>query len=138
MGTRLSKAYLLTKVLTANNQEVIGYLYEGIIGYLHRAKSALEEDRRADAGMAINRAIGILIELSGSLNYATGGQLAFKLDAIYSYLIESLALANGRADLEALESCEGITSILCDAWQQAASMQHQAPSPRQQQLQILA
>ena len=138
MGTRLSKAYLLTKVLTANNQEVIVYLYEGVIGYLHRAKTAMHDGRRAEAGSAIERATGILVELSGSLNYATGGHLALKLDAIYSYLIESLALASSRADVGALEACESIMGLLYDAWQQVASTQQTPAPPRERQLQISA
>ena len=81
MGTRLSKAYLLTKVLTASNQEVIVYLYEGAISYLHRSVVALRENQRAIAGAALERCISIVVELSGSLNYSVNSHLALKLDA---------------------------------------------------------
>src|SRR5688572_11302687 len=90
MATRLSKAYLLTKVLTATNHEVILYLYEGAISYLHRATTALDEGRDNEARQAIDRATNIVVELSGSLNYASGGSLALRLDAIYNHLIETL------------------------------------------------
>ena len=138
MASRLSKAYLLTKVLTANRQEVVVYLYEGAIGYLHRAQDALDRGRRDQAGAAIDRAIGILVELSGSLNFATGGHLALRLNSIYNYLIESLALANGRADGEALASCEGILVILHDAWQQALTLNGQIPVQAESQIRISA
>ena len=135
MGTRLSKAYLLTKVLTANKQEIIVYLYEGVISYLHRAQTALREGRPDAAGASINRAISIIVELSGTLNYTTGGHLALRLDSIYNYLIESLSLAIAHGDLEAVQACEGIVAILYDAWQQAVSLERQAaaaptPEPR--------
>jgi flagellar protein FliS len=121
MGTRLSRAYLLTKVLTATSQEVVVYLYEGAIGYLHRAKQALEANDRAAAGIAIERALGIIIELSGTLNFEQGGALAVRLNNIYNFLIESLTLAGGRGSAETIESCESILTILHDAWQQTAA-----------------
>lgn len=139
MGTRLSKAYMLTKVLTASKQEVVVYLYEGAISYLHRAQMALQNGQRGAFCQAIERVVSILIELSGSLNYTSGGHLALKLDAVYSYLIETLSLASSRADGEALNSCEGILTILYGAWQQAAaSLQHQATPPADRQFQVSA
>ena len=138
MGTRLSKAYLLTKVLTATKQEVIVYLYEGIISNLHRARAALAEGRRGAACQSIDRAISIIVELSGSLNYVTGGRLALQLDSIYNYLIESLTLANRRADDGALQACEGVVTILYDAWQQAAVLEQQTDAKPERQLQVMA
>lgn len=138
MGTRLAKAYLLTKVLTANDQEVIVYLYEGAISYLHRAVVFMSDNHRAAAGAALERCISILVELSGSLNYSANSHLALKLDAIYTYLIQTLTLAGGRGDVGALETCEGIMGILYDAWQQAAAMDIQLDAKPAHQLQISA
>ena len=121
MGTKLSRAYLLTKVLTASNCEVVLYLYEGAIGYLHRATEAIRQGQPGEAGQKIERAISIVVEMSGNLNYAGNGQLALRLEGIYNYLIESLSLANSRKDIQAIEACEGILVILHDAWQQAAN-----------------
>src|SRR5262245_5073342 len=123
MATRLSKAYLLTKVLTATKQEVVVYLYEGAISYLHRAGQALKNGDTASAGMSIERTISILIELAGNLNFNRGGALALRLNAIYNYLIESLSMAASRADETTIEACRGILVILHDAWQQAATAQ---------------
>ena len=139
MVTRLSKAYLLTKVLTASKSEIITYLYEGAINYLGRAIRDLREGDQADAGEAIERTISIIVELSGSLDYANGGQLTLRLDAIYNYLIESLTLAAGKGDVEALESCRSILAILHDAWEQAMdSMGEKAAQPAEGSLQISA
>lgn len=139
MGQRLSKAYLLTKVLTASNEEVVIYLYEGAIGFLHRAATALRAERRGEAAEAIDRASHIIVELSGNLDYSQGGHLALRLDGIYNYLLETLAVAGRRGDLESLEACEGILVILHDAWQQAATMKDARPKARaDRQLRITA
>lgn len=123
MGRRLSKAYLLTKVLTASRQEVVVYLYEGAIGFLHRATEAIGADDREQMGLMLDRAINILIELSGGLNY-TGGEkkIAMRLDAIYNYLIETLTHARANADQEAIEACASVLVVLHDAWQQAVQL----------------
>jgi flagellar protein FliS len=121
MGTPLAKAYLLTKVLSAANHQVVVYLYEALLAHLHRAQQALAEGQDGAAARSIDRATSILIELSGGLNYTTGGHLALKLDAIYSHLIESLTLAAIQADAEVLRNCEGIILVLHGAWVQAAS-----------------
>ncbi len=138
MGTALSKAYLLTKVLTASKVEVIVYLYEGAIGYLHRATEALRDGRRGEATQAIDRAVHIVIELSGSLNYTVGGQIALRLDAIYNHLIESLTLAMSRGDAEAIESCEGILVILHGAWKQASAADDDHAEDEEHQLRVSA
>ncbi len=138
MGTRLSKAYMLTKVLTASNLEVVVYLYEGAIGYLHRAGEALRDGRRADAFAAIDRATTIVIELSGNLDYKSGGALALRLDSIYNHLIQSLTHAAAAADPEAVEACESVLVILHDAWQQAAVSSDPATVRPDRQLRISA
>lgn len=138
MGTRLSKAYLLTKVLTASNQEVIVYLYEGAISYLHRAINALRENQRAAADTAIKRCISILVELSGNLNYSVNSHLALKLDAIYTYLIQTLSLAGDRGDTHDLASCEGILATLYDAWQQATTLDKKAAPRPDHRVHVLA
>lgn len=120
MATRLSKAYLLTQVLTANKQEIVIYLYEGAISYIGQAIACLKTRNAAEANEAIERCVGIVIELSNSLNYSAGdGHLALRLEAIYNYLIETLGLAAARNDVESLEACMSILLVLHDAWRQA-------------------
>jgi flagellar protein FliS len=128
MLNNLSKAYMLTKILTATRNEVIVYLYEGAIGNLRRAVELIEEEQPGQAGTQIERAISIVVELSGNLNYSLNdtAQISLKLDGIYNYLIETLNLAAARNDVDSLRSCEGVLSILHDAWVQAGAMQAKA------------
>lgn len=139
MATRFSRAYLLTKVLTANNREVILYLYEGALSYLSRALEAREADEAAESAESIDRTIAILIELSSSLDYNHDGTLALRLDSIYNYMIEVLTQSNSTQDVAPIATCESILTILCDAWRQAIETEKTDPEPTQQsQLQISA
>lgn len=129
MARQLNKAYMLTKVLTASKQEVVAYLYEGAVSYLHRAGEALKAGDVATAGQLVERTISIVIELSGNLNFSYGGSLALRLNGIYNYLIKTLSLAVKKHDESSLEACEGILVILHDAWQQACAAQANQPLP---------
>lgn len=139
MATRFSRAYLLTKVLTANNREVILYLYEGALSYLSRAMEAREADEVGESSEAIDRTIAILIELSSSLDYNHDGTLALRLDSIYNYMIEVLTQSNSNQDVAPIATCESILTILCDAWRQAIETEkHDSEPAPQSQLQISA
>lgn len=142
MYNNLSKAYMLTKILTATRNEVIVYLYEGALGYLRRAIEAVEAGDKEIARQQIERTVNIVVELSGNLNYnaQNTAQIAVKLDGIYNYLIESLNLATAKLDEESLRTCEGVLTILHDAWVQAGAMQAKAGEgePEFPQIQVSA
>lgn len=130
MSTTYSRAYLLTKVLTASNREVILYLYEGALSSLIRAAESREKKDPAGAGEEIDRVISILIELSGCLDYDQNGELALRLDSIYNYMIDVLGKSNKNQDVDALQTCEGVMTILCDAWRQAIESEGESETPQ--------
>lgn len=119
MTTIYSRAYLLTKVLTASNREVILYLYEGAQGFLKRAAESRKAGDEAACGESIDRVISILIELSSCLDYNKNGSLALRLDSIYNYMIEALTHSSKDQEMEPVETCQSILVILSDAWRQA-------------------
>ena len=122
MSEGYSRAYLLTKVLTANNREVVLYLYEGALGYIARAVEARKQGDITDCNEAIDRVVSILIELSCSLDYNRSGSLALRLDSIYNYLIDILTEAARTRNIEAFETCRSVLNVLSDAWRQAIAM----------------
>lgn len=119
MTTRFSRAHLLTQVLTSQQHEVILYLYDGALKHLDRALEAMERRDQRTASESVQRAVSIIIELSGGLDYHRDGALALRLDSIYNYLIEALSMAARTLDLEALETCRSVLTILTEAWGQA-------------------
>lgn len=119
MSTRFSRAHLLTQVLSADQREVILYLYDGALNHLDRAFDFLARRDRKHASESIQRASSIIVELSFSLDYNRDGALALRLDSIYNYLIDALTIAARTLDRETLETCQNVLSILEDAWGQA-------------------
>ncbi len=129
MSTRFSRAHLLTQVLATNQQEVILHLYDGALNHLNRALDALSQRNSRSAIEAVQRASSIVVELSCGLDYHRDGNLALRLDSIYNYLIEALAIASRSLDQEALETCRSVLTILKDAWGQAVESDRRGKIP---------
>jgi flagellar protein FliS len=61
----------------------------------------------------------ILVELSASLNFEKGGEIAKNLYAIYFFLLEQLHLANLEKDEEKIILVQKYVTILKDAFEEA-------------------
>src|SRR5579862_2096662 len=86
--------YLESRVLSADPVELITILYEGALGAIDQARRHLAHgDIRARA-TAITKAVAILGELSGTLNYTAGGELSQNLAKLYDYMQRRLLEAN--------------------------------------------
>lgn len=90
-------------------------LYEGIIKYLSFVKNAIEEDRVEDKFNYINRSIAIFDELRNVLDF-DGGEVAYYLDGLYLYQIETLFAAGIDDNVNAINQVMKVTQGLIDAW----------------------
>ena len=75
--------------------------------------------RQRDIGArarAINKAIGILSELSRSLNYEADLQLSRNLAALYNYIVRRLIEANLTQTEKPLAEAEALLATLAEAW----------------------
>lgn len=120
------KSYLLTKVLTASTPEVIVYLYESAITNLQKAYFAVIQKKFDVAGSSLDQVVKILIELAQTLDRRVGAPLVFKLDALYNYLLNVLLNSETRRDIDTLQNCESVMTVLLDAWRQVAIQDQQS------------
>lgn len=58
-------------------------LYDGALQYLQQARDQMVAQKFATRGLLVNRALEIIGELSRSLDYKSGGDLAAKLNTLY-------------------------------------------------------
>jgi flagellar protein FliS len=108
--------YLEGRILSADPLELINILYEHAILRVRSARDSLtRRDIAARAGH-ISKAIAILGELEGSLDYRAGGEIARNLAKLYQYLRERLILANRKQEDEPLAEAEALLTTLGDAW----------------------
>ena len=113
-----AQAYKETQIKTANQIKLIVMLYDGAIRHLNLALDAFAEGfKRYDAiNSHIIAAQDILSELSASLDFEKGAQIAKNLFSLYAYMNRQLMEANVKKDSGPITSTKKILTDLREAW----------------------
>jgi len=90
-------------------------LYEGLLKYLSFVKHAIEEENIEEKFEYINKAIAIFDELRNILDF-DGGDIAYYLDGLYLYQIETLFSAGIDDNLNSIEQVMKVVKGLIEAW----------------------
>ena len=128
-----AKAYHKTAVGTASKEKILLMLYEGCIRNLKQCKVAMENKQWADKGMHLGKAQDIINELSNSLNFEVGGELAKQLESMYIYIFDQTTKANIENDPNKITHCIKLLETLYEGWKEAVEKlkpgQGQAAAP---------
>lgn len=114
--------YQQNQVKTATPEQILIMLYEGAIRFLKQARMAMEDGDRTAKLEKVSRALAIITELSNTLDFEKGGEVAVNLDALYAFMTRELTRSNLEDDPAPIETAIDILSELHDAWKQAASI----------------
>lgn len=114
-------AYKKTAIATANRGGLLIMLYEAAIQNIKKAIIAIEKKEVAQKGLAIGKAHDIINELSNTLDFEVGGNIATDLERLYHYMTEQLVKANIENNKEPLENVQKLMETLLSAWKQAVS-----------------
>lgn len=90
-------------------------LYEGLLKFLSLAKSAMEEGDVEAKFTYINKAIAIFDELRNVLDF-DGGDVAYYLDGLYLYQIETLFSAGIDNNINSMNQVMKVVQGLIEAW----------------------
>ena len=90
-------------------------LYEGLLKYLSFVENSIEQDSIEEKFEYINRAITIFDELRNILDF-DGGDVAYYLDGLYLYQIETLFSAGIDDNLNAIDQVTKVVQGLIEAW----------------------
>jgi flagellar protein FliS len=116
-----------TGVSTADPHKLILMLFEGALLQIGTAAIALENKDVPAKGMAISKAIEIILNgLKVSLDYEAGGELAQRLGALYDYMTQRLLYANLHNSRPAMDEVTQLLTDLKSAWEAIGSSE-QAP-----------
>jgi len=97
---------------------LVAMLYDGAITALIRAIDAIEARDIEKKCQHLNRALAIVIQLEGTLNFEEGGEVARNLQAFYVYARAQITKANVENAAEVLRSLLEHLSALRDAWRE--------------------
>jgi flagellar protein FliS len=117
--------YKQMAVKTANRGQILLMLYEGAIKNVKLASQAIERKDVAAKGLYIGKAHDIINELTATLDFEIGGEIARNLERLYNFMVEQLVKANVENSKEALASCQKVLETLLEGWRVAVQQVNQ-------------
>ena len=109
--------YLRSKIMTASKPELTLMLYDGAIKFANMAVMAIEKKDIPGAHNAIMRTTAIIEEFRVTLDHKY--EVAKDFDNVYVYVLQRLADANIKKDVEILEEVLGHLRTMRDTWKEA-------------------
>jgi flagellar protein FliS len=111
--------YFENQVKTASPEQLLIMLYSGAIRFISEAEEAMVARKPGHCGGRISKAMAIISELSNTLDYEIGGEIAENLASLYLYMNRELLQANVEDDLSRLEMVKDMLIGLRETWLQA-------------------
>lgn len=122
-------AYKKTSVETASKEQILLMLYQAAIKNCKKGIEAIEQKNVAKKGEYIGKMQDIIVELSNSLDFEVGGEVAKELASLYDYVLYSSTQANIKLDKSHLEGCLKVLNTLYDGWAEAIKNLKNNPNP---------
>ena len=123
-----ASTYRQLSVESATPLGLVVMLYDGAIAAMQRAATAIEAHDIQTKCTQMNRALAIIAQLEGTLNFELGGEVAQTLKTLYVHARTQALKANIDDSPEILRALIENLSVVREAWYKA---DHQAPpSPK--------
>lgn len=111
-------AYKQSSVLTASPGQLVVMLYDGCLRFLHQSTHAMRSGERNLAITKLRRGEAIITELLVTLDTDKGGEIASRLQGIYTFSRQQLRKAELEQDPAIVEQVMEYMTELRDAWAQ--------------------
>lgn len=106
----------INNILDASPHTLISIIYQHIIGNLAATKGAIERNSIEEKGKHINKVIGLIGELTNSLNMEEGGDISANLASLYDYSLRKLIDVHTEGNLDTLNEISLIFIDLKSGW----------------------
>ncbi len=116
LATHKIQVYRQNQVQQASPIELVVLLYDKAITRLGEAVRLVQEGRLADKAKAICHAVDIITELHAVLDKDRGGEIAVKLDHLYTYMLQQLTVANYENDPKPMAEVARLLEELQQGW----------------------
>jgi flagellar protein FliS len=111
--------YKKTSVETASREQILLMLYQAAIKNCKKAIEAIDTRNIAKKGEYIGKLQDIIVELSNSLDFEVGGDVAKELNSLYDYMMFASTQANIKIEKEPLEGVLKVLNTLYEGWTEA-------------------
>lgn len=117
MGAAIAySAYRRGEIETLTPRDLLIKLFEGMERFIEQGAMAIQNRHHEMAAKNCQRIRDIVFELQATLNFEAGGEIAKRLDAIYSFMIIEVTEANLRQDAARLRSLQRVVRPLLEGW----------------------
>lgn len=120
MHTRGAQTYFNTHVQSRTPMEIVVLLYDGALRFLGQAREAMQQNDLVTKRDALSRGLAIVTELQGMLNLEEGGEIAARLDGLYTYIHGCCLDANTQRNPARLDEALRLLATLRSAWAEVA------------------
>lgn len=115
------EVYNQQNAVTDDPYMLILKLYEGLLKYLSYIKNAMDDNDIESKFTYINKSIAIFDELRNILDF-DGGDVAYYLDGLYLYQIETLFSAGIDDNVNAINQVMKVVQGLIEAWKEETGL----------------
>jgi len=115
------EAYQQQNAISDDPYVLILKLYEGLLKYLSFVKTAMENGEIETKFKYVNKSVAIFDELRNILDF-DGGDVAYYLDGLYLYQIETLFSAGVDDNINAVNQVIKVVQGLIDAWKEETGL----------------
>ena len=122
-----ARGYVQTQARSSSPLELVVMLYDGAIRAVTTAHACTVSRDLAGRRTALNKLTGILAELQSTLDLERGGEVARRLDDLYTYMLSRVMASVASQDPAPLDEVRGLLTSLADAWRQIATAPPDAP-----------
>jgi flagellar protein FliS len=106
------------QVLCADPIELVGIMFDHLVACVIEARQSLLSGDRVARGRSIAKALGLVGELSRSLDMEKGGELAQTFQQLYAFVADRLVQAQNRQLEQPLIEAAETLRPLRDAWKE--------------------
>ena len=114
-------AYRKTSVTTASKEQVLIMLYEGAIKYLKKASECCHKNDLNGKGIAVGKAHDIVNELSNTLDFQVGGEIAKNLERLYAFITDQIIQGNLENNAQRFDHACKLMENLLEGWKGAVA-----------------
>ena len=119
-------------IKTANRGQILIMLYEAAIQNLKKACVAIDKKDHSKKGLFIGKAHDIINELSNTLDFEVGGEIARNLERLYNFMTERLVKGNLENSKDHLVTVQNLLETLLTGWRGAIDQVNQGNSGQTQ------
>jgi flagellar protein FliS len=108
--------YVSNGVMTRTPELLILDLYDGCLRFLNAALEGFDEESYEKINNNCRRASAIIDELTASLNYEAGGDIAVNFRKLYMFISRSIMDGNIKKDRKCIEDALKIAGMMRETW----------------------